>query len=901
METAKIAFKGIGRRQDAGVYTDGELMEAVNVRLKDGLVEAVGGVVDIAKFGYVKPKGVWFHKMAGRIVVITESGEAMTCSDDLPADGTVRDLSVALTRLYGISGASNVEFIGNLACFTTDEGMMYVYWNGEDYEVLGSTPALPKLNVTVTSGTKALITDEKYYFNSMSDKSLYAPYVASGFIDNCISQLNEESYHLGPVLVRYALRLTDGSHILHSMPMYCCPDENGAATCAVTSGTTTYSTTLSAHTPVFYSSKDKVDRGSNSNYDYMFAGAMGWKYTFTLSDLSDVARWKHLVVGIDVYIAPLHYARKKDKTDGNGYKYTDYEILDESNMGAPDKCKETKDAYLFYKVAEFDLYGNQTWTLEDVSADNLAVQDTLDDDGYSHNRYIPKAQCVYNSYLHLANLKERLFDGYSAGFLLPFTPDTTTLGSAYTTRNVDIYTYIETDDGERTVHQSADVGFPITSPFFGYPDSRATKMVMTYTEDGVLYKKEFTLTAHKYLNFACYCSSGVVRGSTTTSSSGRRGYNEFYATNTGDFTAVSDSDSISYAEADSWAERKNIMKVSALNNPLSFPNEKTYRIGDGEIIGLKSNSVALSQGQHGQHPMYVFCSDGIWNMNVGSDGVSYKAWDSTRRDVALNANIISTDDAVVFVSDRGVIELYGREAKLLSASLDGHLPSCMDDTLLEKISKIGWSGADVRSSVIFREYLKDARLGYNYRDNEIIVANSNYGYSYVYGRESGEWTKRTVVPQLFTNSYPEAYVVIDGVLSDLRNDNITKSNILLVTRPMKLTTDDLKRVSQIALRCVIHSADTELYLRGEKLLLRDDTIGVASRSGLYLLGSMDGEKYTLLGRVERNCDVRNMISGMIRSHAYRFYVVALAGSLRTDTSINYAELTIEEAFGNRLR
>lgn len=909
METAKIAFKGIDRRRDAGVYSDGELMEAVNVRIKDGLVEAVGSVVDIASFGSILMKGVWFHKMAGRIVVITEDGDVMVCSDDLPSDGeTVRDLTAgagALEKLTGITGASGVEFLGVLACFTTESGMVYAFWNGERYEVLGNAPELPKLSVAISAKTIGLVTDEDYYFYSQSDKSLYASYVASGFIDNCISQLNEEGYHVGPVLVRYALRLSSGDYIMQSMPMYYGPDDNYEETCSIgteSGSRNTVSCTLSTKIPVTYDAYDSIKNNGvlvNTDKSPIFAGALGWKYSFSLDSLAEIKRWKHLVVGVDIFMAPLHYAKKKDMTDGGGYRYTKYTILDGSNLNAPDKCKETAEAYLFYKVAEYDIDGNLTWEIEDVSADNLAVQSTLTDDNYSHNRYIPQTQCVYNSYLHIANLKERLFDGYSEGFLLSYTPSDSMLKSAYTTRKVNVYVTLETDDGVRTVRQTADVGFPITSPFFGYPDSRATTMIMTYRDGEKLYKKEFKLTQHKYLNFAYWCSGSIIQG--TSYSSGRRGYYEFYATDTSDFTAVSDDENVSYSEAESWTDRKNVMKVSALNNPLSFPDSKTYLIGNGEITGLRSNSVALSQGQHGQHPLYVFCSDGIWNMTVGTDGVSYKAQDTLRRDVALNGNIISTDENVVFCSDRGIIELHGAEARLLSGPLDGHLPSCMDDALLQKISAIGWDGTDVRSSVIFREYLKNARLGYNYRDNEIIVSNTQYSYSYIYGIAGGAWTKRTVTPQLFTNSYPEPYAVVDGKLADLRSDDVTKSNILLITRPMKLTSDDLKRVSQIALRCVIHSYDGELYLRGEKLMLRGDTIGITSRSGLYLLGSMDGEQYTLLGRVERKCDVRNMVSGMIRSKAYRFYVVALAGGMRTDTSVNFAEFTIEEVFGNRLR
>ena len=68
-----------------------------------------------------------------------------------------------------------------------------------------------------------------------------------------------------------------------------------------------------------------------------------------------------------------------------------------------------------------------------------------------------------------------------------------------------------------------------------------------------------------------------------------------------------------------------MMRVSRVDNPLFFPAVSTYSF-DADIVAVCSNTVAVSQGQFGQHPLYVFTTEGVWLMSVDVSGAgSYLA------------------------------------------------------------------------------------------------------------------------------------------------------------------------------------------------------------------------------------------------------------------------------------
>ncbi|MBQ5662996.1 MAG: hypothetical protein IIV19_01025, partial [Bacteroidaceae bacterium] len=116
--------------------------------------------------------------------------------------------------------------------------------------------------------------------------------------------------------------------------------------------------------------------------------------------------------------------------------------------------------------------------------------------------------------------------------------------------------------------------------------------------------------------------------------------------------------------------RKNVMRVSQVDNPLFFPAKNTYSF-DADIVALCSNNVALSQGQFGQHPLYVFTNEGIWLMTVDASGAgSYLAQIPCSREICNNvAGVSITTRGVVFPTTKGLMLINGSEVVNISESI----------------------------------------------------------------------------------------------------------------------------------------------------------------------------------------------------------------------------------------
>ena len=77
-----------------------------------------------------------------------------------------------------------------------------------------------------------------------------------------------------------------------------------------------------------------------------------------------------------------------------------------------------------------------------------------------------------------------------------------------------------------------------------------------------------------------------------------------------------------------------------------------------------------------------------------------------------------------------------------------------------------------------------------------------------------------------------------------------------------------------------------------------------SECGFYVLGSKDGETWSLLVGKDGNAQVqnfRNLVMGMNKSRPFKYFMIAFVGGVRSDVAINYIEFIADEAFDNRLR
>lgn len=342
-----------------------------------------------------------------------------------------------------------------------------------------------------------------------------------------------------------------------------------------------------------------------------------------------------------------------------------------------------------------------------------------------------------------------------------------------------------------------------------------------------------------------------------------------------DFTVKKSSNAVT-------VKTNNILKVSAVDNPFYFPTAQTYKF-EGDIVGLASNAEAISTGQFGQYPLFVFTDTGIWAMSVDTSGQGAYTTQSPFSREVCNGAICPVSGGVVFSTDKGVMVISGGQVADLSAALDGFEVDFFEEnaTMWENI--FAKAGKDaVVNPVPIREYIKGAVIAYNYHYNEIIVSNKAKGYSYVYSLTNKVWSVIDTVFDLTTNKYPELVVFDKGGKMYTFKDGAAKNKIVAITRPFTLGSLDFKRISQAGLRTTFNG-----------------------QLNFYVLGSVDGAVFKCItgkeypsknGNEPTDVTRRDLITAMSRSKQYKYFAIAVVGDI--EGRISMAELLVDMGFAN---
>lgn len=224
-----------------------------------------------------------------------------------------------------------------------------------------------------------------------------------------------------------------------------------------------------------------------------------------------------------------------------------------------------------------------------------------------------------------------------------------------------------------------------------------------------------------------------------------------------------------------------------------------FVVGDGEILAFSTATAALSEGQFGAFPVYVFCTDGIWVLEIAADG-TVSSVKPVSRDVCNNPkSITQVDNAVVFTTDKGLMMLSGAEAVLLSDVLNGHNVKESDywpEKFFENSGEDKGFDALVQDETRdIRDILRSCTISYDYANQLLRIFPEDDGKGepykyYVFSLESREYA--TVISDEGVVSgvvagYPSSMVQIGEKLyrPKERDDEEAKLGMLL-TRPMTL-------------------------------------------------------------------------------------------------------------------
>lgn len=839
--------------------SDGELTQAYNLINEDGAYKSLLAPKVVFNLGE-NHSVIYVHKATTytHYIIIDTANKKLLWTID--GSNFIDLYNIGDKELYQVVG------VGNTLIALTNEGMFYFLWKGDTSGYLFLGNDIPELPISFGLQGEMQRTDEfTLEFDNLSWEtkikeggSSYVSYneftdenkkkITSQVLAKVNKFIADRSTNKGkfifPFLVRYAYRLYDGNLIRHSAPvlMVC------STSCA----------------PIVLWRHIYGKNGLN-RADVRVVGMLhSLDYAvIKQSDIDLLKDWTDIVKSVDIFVSKPIYTYDQNGECDKFFNYDEYgneawgySICKHTNQAA-DKTKyplryQKKDmGYLYQMTFDKDNLGTRpggilglprkdsstvkedirncsnfyflesikieqlttTRTLLNIEEDylqSLVNREVMTDDYDSHDKIIPKYAFGYNARVNLANIRKKLFDGFNAGAMLPFTDgyvkhwSDTSPTILDKTINISVYVFIKQDGRDIIVHGEAGVfGYENPVLFLYYPNGNAYKAIVTAWDYlGTFY--EVPLERHAFLNGAFYYG----------------GWNDLKKRTYNSPTTSSD--------VERTIEIPNKIYTSEVNNPFYFPVTGINTVGTGKILGISTAAKALSQGQFGQFPLYAFTDEGVWALEVNSSG-GYSAKQPITRDVCISSDSITQiDTAVLFATDRGIMEISGSQTQCLTDIINGNDFFSLDR--LPGLAKLYPNGIP-QVDCTFSEYRKGARMAYDYVNQRIVVFNANKDYAYVFSMKSKLWG---IVASSLTsaiNSYPNAYAmakiktvgsdgkqeVTNNCLVDLSRSAETHQKGLLVTRPIKLEVASmLKTFDTVFLRGLFGKGKVQVVLYGSR-------------------------------------------------------------------------------------
>ena len=421
--------------------------------------------------------------------------------------------------------------------------------------------------------------------------------------------------------------------------------------------------------------------------------------------------------------------------------------------------------------------------------------------------------------------------------------------------------------------------------FLIFPDSRCWSVDIYLSYNGTTwYMKSYEMREHPGFN-AAYMYAGVETNLLWDvghvdidyrNGSGRTQYS--------DNSAGRPTADTSLIKENRIEQRDNVLLLSDVDTPWYYPLENEYTMQATEIFGTALATKALSTGQFGQFPLYVFTDNGIFAMQMSSSG-TFTSSHAVSMDVAKTGTILSLDQAVAFVTDKGLMLLTGSDIQNISPNMNGkHYAVEADAGALIRKSEWNTLLEAVTDDSHFISFMEGSRLAYDYTGDRIICFNGAERYMYVYMLKTASWHKMSMPESVqfsrLLNSYPDTYV---SVTSKVAGSSVRWARILNFSTPLDVTSGELVR-GIIATRPLdlgepdIRKTIKSIRIRGQ--YNRNDVRYI-------LLGSMDGLNWGVLPS--------------LRGGSYKLYRLVILTSLSPTERISWIDIDYESRFANKLR
>lgn len=923
MARSQLQIKGVVSNP---VYEEGSSYSLVNIRNKNG------GLVPVPKRKIVRSFEhrfdiIYLHQVNDleRLVGVVFNSELNVSTIYFEKDnGTFTDGVEVYDKITGISQTGYIlSFVGLKDIYYARYDSSY----GSDnhYVFLGELPVCPPIRFrAVDFYFKKMLFDDYNYTDGLNKKNMHERIKALAYKAKEKNREDKKYLFYDAVIIRYALRLYDGSLVRHSAPLLIMPP---------------YASDMGLWYIVNTGNGgDSIGNGRHDNKAQIRLAGFNIEVLLDGVEKSIKEEWKDVISSIDIFISKpvgiinienvitewkFDNSGGTDNFAGSAIKtpFDEYKSLVEA----------TSNFYLFKSLDLFDDktdYENFKLLKSDSDLtryDNIIYQDEMSDDNLSNHKFGAEVSYSYNKRLHLARITTNLFNGFSYKyFMYPYQPmehifsekawegDDDSRAYFYgvtlgynglmvkdTLDKEDEFPLTEGNIESTIIEVTIDTGLgkeKLYSFFIGeygqypvfaggmisYPDIRATNMRIICVEKGsrqLWLIGDFKLEVHPSLNLAYYIETEAYLSVRSTPLLRFYGIapiiNYYKPKKITDLTyeELIENDLLSGKNAIRTLE-ENKIKVSELNNPMLYPNKNTYTVSNGRILNMATNAMRVSEGQFGQYPLYVFTTKGIYALNVGGADSVYSNVDiPVSFDVATNPNLCSTNNGVVFVSDRGLKFISGgQQVELLTQAIEP-LVQKLNYRLAKSIEE---DYLIIRNKRNFLDNLKhiDA-IAFNSLENEIIVSLDDTYLNYVISLNTGMiWISTEDFHTVVQNSYPYLLVLNDKDMIDYQLDAIDDAEVNIQLLPCSFATTDFKRL--------------------ERLIARGN-IEVPSKLFLGVFSSLDNTNFNLCrGAIIKAGKYKDFDMGAITSNKARQYGLVLSGWLNKMSRLDFLDLEISK-------
>lgn len=907
----EVILKGLTHSPSDYDCQDGELATCLNLINEDGALKPISQP-EIAE-QFAMPNNTCSIRYVHKVTHGNEnhSHYIVNCTNGSPyswywtekgGNGTTHMLDLGNFKV------NSVTAVGNIICFIGDKNILYAFWNNDSYNIFNKTAFNYTFSVTNTSGVGvdaiAQLGDDFQgcFWTTSFGSQDYNNLIFEGTkpngtktIWNAIdSMINKALSENGNTYFKYivfgvvALRLYDGTYSNISNLFVLCPKD-------------------SLNNSFYYNADNETIK--NTEY-YKFVRASGYIHRHQINVQLNLNGIEDFVQGVDVFLT----------------KGTDFLNLDKGydtiSSDTTNNLKHRKGTITFERLKKSSLYkefDNLTFyhsvyiTKEDFgkNIDLLNVQGTEDSLSLAdmgRNSIGSSYAMTYNNRLHLANIQNSINDIFSPNPIYKFELNSSETYFPVEKVNTILGNYMDvplTDKGwydlekqssdtaevvaiiDNKYYYRATVQYPL-NPIFVVPfqDAKSAKLYIKHKNnliDEIGFKN---ISLHPSDTFGMsYYIFNAEDGMFSFMQKFELSNNEGVLTRRQGDTFTSTSSTFyneAYQKCDSVGAKTeqlvSLIKVSEAENPLVFPASNSVQVGSSTIYALAANTRPISEGQFGEAPLYAFTDEGVWVLMTSQEG-TYTARQPANRDICSNPKgILQIDDAVLYPTNRGIMMQQGRNSICITDQLDGYPFNFIDMKYAKQIIATNGTESGEISYIRFRDYLKSADMIYDYYDNRIIVFNPNKAYAYVYSLKSKMWGTMKNVFNKRVNIYPESYATNkEGkILNVYVEEPSSNTPYFLCSRPLSIS-------------------DKETYKTIFTCIARGYFRNGTGKCGMVLYGSNDLFNWFLI-----KTSVNEYLRGMAGS-PYKYFRIALIGSLRPDESISGLSADFQERWQNKLR